>query len=120
MTTKSADGVALALSESMPSLEGEARTLALTLVRLLAEGEPVTMAAFAEAAGVERGVVEELPVDRQDRAGAIAMPAKGEAVARTASPDADTNSLTIARVPVERRPRGDDGVSRSMTRAGPL
>lgn len=42
MTTKSADGVALALSESMSSLEGEARALALTLVRLLAEAEADT------------------------------------------------------------------------------
>lgn len=72
MTAKSADGVALALSESMPSLEGEGRRFALTLTQLLAEGEPVTTAAFAEAAGIDQGVVEELVdgvpgLDRDDR-----------------------------------------------------
>lgn len=58
--TKSADGVAIALSDSMPNLEPEARTFALTLVRLLAEGEPVTTAALAEAAGLDSRFVEEL------------------------------------------------------------
>ena len=78
MTAKSADGVALALSESMPSLEPEARRLALTLVRLLAEGEPVTTAAFAEAAGIDQGLVEELVdsvpgLDRDDRGRVISF-----------------------------------------------
>lgn len=60
MTTKSADGVATALRESMPSLDPEPRARALALIRLLAQGEPVTTAAFADAAGLERGVVERL------------------------------------------------------------
>jgi hypothetical protein len=55
MTTKSAAGVALALLESMPSLEGEERAFALTLIRLLSQGEPVTTAALAERAGIDRG-----------------------------------------------------------------
>lgn len=78
MTTRSADGVAAALRESMPSLEPEPRALALTLIRLLAQGEPVTTAAFADAAGLERGVVEGLLDDvpgllRDDRGRVISF-----------------------------------------------
>lgn len=60
MIEKSADGVAHALSESMPPLEGEERRLALTLIRMLAEGEPVSTAAFAEQAGLDPQAVERL------------------------------------------------------------
>lgn len=58
MIEKSADGVAHALSESMPPLEGEERRLALTLIRMLAEGEPVSTAAFAKQAGLDSQAVE--------------------------------------------------------------
>lgn len=58
MIEKSADGVAHTLSESMPPLEGEERRLALTLIRMLAEGEPVSTTAFAEQAGLDSQAVD--------------------------------------------------------------
>lgn len=60
MIEKSVDGVAHALSESMPPLAGEERRLALTLIRMLAEGEPVSTAAFAERASLDPQTVERL------------------------------------------------------------
>lgn len=105
MTTKSADGVALALSESISSLEGEARALALALVRLLVEAEPITSAAFAEAAGVDQGVVEELV-----RGGRTHRFAGRRHQTRSPSREFRQNA----------RPRGDNGVNRSMRRAGLL
>ena len=59
MTQMTADGVAESLSESMVSLEGEERRLALAMYRLVAEGEPVRPERIAERAGLDQAAVDE-------------------------------------------------------------
>jgi alkylmercury lyase len=66
MTEKSADGVALTLTESMPPLGSEERRLALALMRMLAGGEPVSPAAFAERVGLDPRAVEPLVDEAPD------------------------------------------------------
>ncbi len=59
MTQLTTDGVAESLSHSMAALEGDERRLALTIYRLLAEGEPVRPGKLAEVGELDPAVVDE-------------------------------------------------------------